>query len=368
MPRLRHSYPDERGIARRRNGNGFAYFDHGGRPVTDAATLDRIAALAIPPAWAEVWISPYQNGHIQAAGTDAAGRRQYLYHELWRERRDGEKFERMLAFAAALPDVRRAAAAHLRGVRAAPDGALAAHDLTRERVLACALRLLDLGFFRIGGEAYAEENKTFGLATMRKEHVTLAPPDTVVFAYVAKSHKERVQTVSDEEVYRVVARLERRRAGGDELLAYRLDGAWRDVRSQDINDYLKEITGGDYTAKDFRTWHATVLAAVGLAVSTRVRRSPTASRRAVARVVNEVAHYLGNTPAVARSSYIDPRVIERYHAGRTIAATLDELGGGDVFTDPEARDVAERAVIALLAPRSLRRETQTAAPGQAAAA
>ncbi len=361
MPRLRTSYPGEPGIARRRTADGFVYVDHRGRPVADAATLDRIAALAIPPAWDDVWISPYQNGHIQAAGTDAAGRRQYLYHEKWRERRDGEKFDRMLAFAAALPDVRRAAAAHLGGVRAAPDGALAASDLTRERVLACALRLLDLGFFRIGGEAYAEENKTFGLATMRKEHVTLAPPDTVVFSYVAKSHKERVQTVSDAEVYRVVARLKRRRAGGDDLLAWRHDGAWRDVRSQDINEYLKEITGGDYTAKDFRTWHATVLAAVGLAVSTRVRRSPTASRRAIVRVVKEVAHYLGNTPAVARSSYIDPRVIERYLAGRTIAATLDALGGNDVFTDPGARNVAERAVIALIAPRAARHEREAAA-------
>ena len=345
MPRLRTWYPDQRGIARRPKGRGFVYTTNGGTAVDDPATLDRIAALAIPPAWQEVWVSPWPNGHIQAAGTDAAGRRQYIYHGRWRERRDEEKFDRMLEFAQALPRLRQVTAEHLAGPVQSSD------DVTRERALACALRLLDSGFFRVGGEAYAEENGTFGLATLRKEHVTLSPPDTIVFNYVAKAHKERVQAVSDPAVFAVIERLRHRRGGGDELLAWREDGVWHDVRSQDVNDEIKAIMGGDFTAKDFRTWHATVLAALGLAVSTRARRSQAASKRAIARVVREVAHYLGNTPAVARSSYIDPRVIDRYLAGRTIAPALDELVEGDLLGDPETRHAIEATVIALIKPR-----------------
>ena len=215
-----------------------------------------------------------------------------------------------------------------------------------------------------GGEAYAEENKTFGLATMRKEHVTLAAPNTVVFSYVAKSHKERVQTVSDAEVYWVVARLKRRRAGGDDLLglAPRRRLAQRALAGHQRvpqRDHRRRLHGQGLVA----AWHSDRAGAahVGLAVLKHRMRSPTASRRAIVRVVKEVAHYLGNTPAVARSSYIDPRVIERYLAGRTIAATLDALGGDDVFTDPGARNVAERAVIALIAPRAARHEREAAA-------
>src|SRR5205085_6537240 len=202
-------------------------------------------------------------------------------------------------------------------------GHLQQEGLTRQRVLACAVRLLDRGFFRIGTEGYAEENQTFGLATMRKEHVTV-DGDVVTFDYVAKSNKRRVQSVVDPEVVEVLKTLKQRRTGGPELLAWRNGKTWVDVRSPDINAYIKECTGGDFTAKDFRTWHATVLAAVALAVSVRVT-SESGRKRAVTRAVKEVAHYLGNTPAVCRSSYIDPRVIDRFHEGRTISHALDAL-------------------------------------------
>ena len=284
-----------------------------------------------------MWISPWDNGHIQAIGTDAAGRRQYLYHARWRERRDEQKFERMLEFARVLPQVR---------TRTARD--LQAQDLTRERVLACAVRLLDRGFFRIGGEDYADQHNTYGLATMRREHVTLGGEGRLVFDYVGKSGKEHLQAVVDQEAYEVVRALAGRAAPGDELLAYRDgQGLWRDVRSEDINAYLKELAGDEYSAKDFRTWHATVLMAVALAVSVPASRSAYAAKRAVARAVQEVATYLGNTPAVCRRAYIDPRVIDRYRDGRTIVATLDEVGGLDVEST-EVRERIEAAVVGLI--------------------
>ena len=205
----------------------------------------------------------------------------------------------------------------------------------------------DLGFFRPGGEEYAEQNGTFGLATIRKDHVTLTKGQ-LVFEYLAKGAKQREQAVAEEQVCAAVRSLRRRRGGGDQLLAYRAGSRWHDVSAADINDYLREISGGDYTAKDFRTWHATVLAAVGLAVSESAG-SDTARQRAIVRVVQEVAAYLGNTPAVARASYIDPRVIDRYQEGRTIAAALGELGQGCDFGDLATRGRAEQAVLDLLA-------------------
>jgi DNA topoisomerase IB len=281
--------------------------------VTDPATVARIEALVIPPAWTDVWICPLPNGHIQATGTDAAGRRQYRYHDVWRTQRDRVKFDHMLEFGRALPALRERIARDL------DDG-----GLTRQRVLACATRLLDLGFFRIGTEGYAEQNQTYGLATIRKEHVTVRG-SVVEFDYVAKSGKQRIQSIVDPTVVEVVRALKRRRNGGPELLAYRRDGGWCDVRSTDINAYIKEVTGGDFSAKDFRTWSATVLAAVALAVSDEAR-TPTARKRALARAYQEVSHYLGNTPAVCRSSYVDPRVVDRYLAGVTVANALERLG------------------------------------------
>jgi DNA topoisomerase IB len=307
-----------------------------GAPIADTDTVERIRALAIPPAWEDVWICPFPNGHIQAVGTDARGRKQYRYHDHWRELRDREKFDRMLEFAKVLPRVRQTTDRDLR--RRGP---------VRERVLAGAVRLLDRGFFRIGGENYAEENDTYGLATMEKRHARLEPGNSIVFDYTAKGGQRRVQSIVDPQVYKLVRELKRRRGGGSDLLAYKQGGRWRDVLSSDVNAYLKEIAGEEFTAKDFRTWTATVLAAVGVAVSGRAASSATARKRAVARAVQEVAHYLGNTPAVCRSSYIDPRVFDRFAAGETVADALDALGDVD-YGEPATQGAVEAAVIDLL--------------------
>jgi DNA topoisomerase IB len=315
--RLRRSRVQAPGIARRRAGKGFVYVEPDGGRVEDAEVLARIHDLAIPPAWQDVWICPYPGGHIQATGVDARGRKQYLYHRRWRERRDQEKFDSMLEFARALPAMREHVASDL----ADP----AADELSRRRVLAAAVRLLDRGFFRIGSEDYAVENDTYGLATMRKDHVTLRTGQ-IAFDYPAKHSKRRVQSVVDPEVAAVVERLKRRRGGGDELLAYRDGRRWVDIKSADINAYIKEITGESFSAKDFRTWGATVLASVALAVSDAAAETKTARKRAVTRAIAEVARHLGNTPAVARASYIDPRVIDRYLDRITIAPALERLG------------------------------------------
>ena len=335
MPRLRRSDCSGPGIVRRRRGRGFEYLDEDGERIEDPETLERIRELVIPPAWQEVWICPYPFGHIQAVGTDAAGRRQYLYHAQWRVRRDQEKFDEMLRFARALPGLRRQATRNL-GQR----------DMSRERVLACAVRLLDRGFFRIGSEDYALENQTYGLATMQKRHVRLGEHGLLVFDYAAKSGKQRVQSIVDPDVYEVVKTLKQRR-GGSELLAYKNGRAWVDVRSDQINEYIKDVTGEDFSAKDFRTWHGTVLAAVALAVSGRAAGSKTARTKAISRAVKEVAHYLGNTPAVCRASYIDPRVFDRYRDGITIGGALDRLGDVDLG-EPATQGAVEEAVLDLL--------------------
>lgn len=308
------------------------YTGPNGDRVTDAEVLARIRSLAIPPAWTDVWICPWPNGHIQAMGTDAKGRRQYRYHEAWRARRDAEKFDHMLVFAQALPRLREVVSGHL-----AEDG------LTRNRVLASAARLLDLGFFRIGTEGYAEENNTFGLATMRKKHVCV-DGQVVTFDYSAKSGKHRVQSVVDPDVAEVVRELKERKGGGYELLAHWDGHRWVDVKSADINAYLKQHTGEDITAKDFRTWNATVLCAVALAVSTAAV-SESARKRAIVRAVKEVAHYLGNTPAVCRNSYIDPRIIDRYRADTTIHEALIVLDDQNVLSGVASTQSAVEAAV-----------------------
>jgi DNA topoisomerase-1 len=214
-------------------------------------------------------------------------------------------------------------------------------------VLAAAFRLLDLGFFRVGGESYAEDNGSYGLATMLREHVTVTG-DLVSFDYTAKSGKERTQAVVDPSVTKVVRALLKRDGGGDELLAYKDRDGWHDISSADINAYLKEVIGEDVSAKDFRTWHATVLMAVGLAVSTSAPTSPSARKRAVSRVVTEVSHYLGNTPAVCRSSYIDPRIIDLYDDGVTITQSLARLGADADFGQPATHGAIEAAVLRIL--------------------
>jgi DNA topoisomerase IB len=315
--RLRRSDCSGPGLGRVRRGRGFSLIDERGRTLEDAAVVQRVAELAIPPAWEDVWICLDPLGHLQATGTDAAGRKQYLYHPRWREQRDRRKFREMEAFARGLPRLRRRVAADLEP----NDG------FGRDRVLACAVRLLDVGLFRIGGEEYAEQGGGLGLATIRKEHVAVRN-GSVVFDYPAKSGVRRVHEVSDPVAGGVVAALRRRRGGGDELLAYRNGRRWCDLRSEDINDYIKLHLGEDFSAKDFRTWNATVLAAADLAVASAAG-SKTARKRVINACVKDVAEMLGNTPTVARRSYIDPRVFDRYLSGWTIrvreAAALDDL-------------------------------------------
>src|SRR5262245_18234769 len=342
MGRLRRVSSDRPGITRRRRGQGFCYVSPGGTPVTDEETLARIRALAIPPAWGDVWICEDPRGHLQATGTDEAGSRQYLYHGEWRARRDAEKFDRMLAFAHRLPDIRGRVQADL-GRRGLP----------REKSLAVAARLLDLGLFRVGSESYARANGSFGLATIRRAHVRTSG-DLVRFDYRAKSGQRRIQEIADPEVARIVRTLKRRKDDNPELLAYRNGTGWRDVRSEDVNAYVKEVAGEDFSAKDFRTWHGTVYAAVALAAAGDVPSSQTARRRTITAAVKEVAAELGNTPAVARASYIDPRLLDRYEEGVTIRPALADatpLGDGRPEAgaiDPAFRDAVEDAVLDLL--------------------
>jgi DNA topoisomerase IB len=334
--RLHHSRPIDPGYARRRHGRGFRYLDAQGRPLRDPAELARIRALVIPPAWSDVWICARPNGHLQAVGTDAAGRRQYLYHPRFRAEQERAEHGHVLDVAETLPAVREAVEGHL-GDR----------GLTRKRVLAAAVRLLDLGFFRIGSDQYTELNSSYGLTTLLREHST-CQGGAVLFTYTGKHGREIVQTVADPAACRSLTALLRRRGGGDRLLAYWERPAWHNVSSADVNAYLKELAGLEITAKDFRTWHATVMAVVALAVSQSVARSETARRRAIARAVREVSGYLGNTPAICRSSYISPRVIELYEEGVTIAAALPRLGDEGAYGIPATRGPAERAVLHML--------------------
>ncbi|MEV4376330.1 DNA topoisomerase IB [Streptosporangium sp. NPDC049644] len=274
-----------------------------------------------------MWICRDPTGHIQAAGTDAAGRRQYRYHDVWRAEQDRAKFERVGELAERLPDFREKVQADLEQ-----------KGLTRDRVLAAAARMLDVGLFRVGGEVY----ESFGLATLRMEHV-ICSASRVVFSYPAKGGIPREVEITDPGVCKVVTAL--RKAGDEgELLRYEHDGTWVDVKSDDINAYLRDRFDTEVSAKDFRTWHATVYAAVGLAVSKRVR-TRTGRRKAITRVMKEVAEYLGNTPAVARASYVDPRVIAAYEKGKTIERALAALGEGG---GPATHGAAERAVVVLL--------------------
>ena len=338
MPRLRRVDCAAPAISRRRRGKGFEYLDESiGERIDDEEIIERIGALAIPPAWKDVWICADPLGHIQATGLDDRGRKQYRYHDLWRERRDREKFDDMVDFARSLPKLREQVVRDLRR-----------RKISRERVLACAVRLLDRGFFRIGSEDYAEENETYGLATMRKRHVTVKG-DKVTFDYEAKGGKRRVQVVGDRSVARLVKTLHGRRGGAHELLAYRNGEKWRDVRSDEINEYIKAVVGEEHSAKDFRTWNATVLAAVVLAGSARERDMSTKGGRNRGKrdAVKQVSHYLGNTPAVCRASYIDPRVFDRFDGGLTVGGVFERLPE-DPADWPEIQRPIEEAVLDLI--------------------
>ena len=318
------------GIRRIRCGDSFRYYDAAGTDITATDTLARIAALAIPPAWTNVWISPDPLGHIQATGVDSRGRTQYRYHQLWREQRDVQKFQHMLRFAGALPAL-RTATLHDLGRR----------GLDRGRVAAGAVRLIDLGLFRLGGERYAELDHHYGAATLEKRHVSVGR-DGVVFAYVAKEGKQRAITVTDPAVLSTIRALARSDNGLDALFCWRDGDAWHPLHSHDVSAYIAQHAGGHYTAKEFRTWNATVLMALLLA-----NAGPAASARQAKSVITvsirAVANWLGDTPAVARAAYIDPRLISRYESDGALAA-IPALPA-----ELPASAAAEVAVAALLA-------------------
>ncbi|MGK2933468.1 MAG: DNA topoisomerase IB [Solirubrobacterales bacterium] len=332
MPRLKRSDCSRKGISRRRAGKGFFYLDAQGERVKDEELIDRIRALAIPPAWREVWICPFDNGHIQATGIDDAGRKQYLYHEKWSLQRSMAKFDEMLDFSRKLPALRKAVAADLTG-----------EEFSKERVIACAVRLMDLGFFRIGSEQYAEENETYGVATILRSHVSLLEGDGVRFEYSAKGSQERIQDVEDPDVRQVAEAMLRRRSGPDDFLAYKEGRSWVDIRSGDINEYIQRYARETSSAKDFRTWNGTVLAAVELAVGV-MPDSKRGRERRIREAVEVVSEHLGNTPAVCRASYIDPRLLDRFRNGHRI----DVPRGWEVGSSPRTRAKIERRVRELI--------------------
>jgi DNA topoisomerase I len=332
--------PTTPGHTRRRRGRGFSYHHADGTPITDPAELARLKALVLPPAWKDVWISPDPDGHIQAVGTDAAGRRQYRYHEEWRRARDQQKHDRVLGLGRQLAEVRREVVHRMNEP-----------GMSRDRVLAAAVRMLDIGVFRAGGEQYApgdddeDEGGTFGLATLRREHVTLKR-GAVLFAYPAKGGIARTLALRDPLLHRIVNSLLRRHGGGEELLAYKVRRTWYDVKTADLNAAVKELAGEQYTCKDLRTWNATVLAAVTLAAGVAESGMPTSQRarkRVVTGAIKAVSEHLGNTPTVARSSYVDPRVVERFEEGRTILRALQDVD--TAATAPDRMDDASRAAV-----------------------
>jgi DNA topoisomerase I len=307
VPGLTRSDPRGPGITREQSREGFRYRDPSGAEVTQREALARIGALAIPPAWADVWISPDPVGHIQATGVDSRGRTQYRYHRLWREQRDAQKFLHMLQFASVLPALRAATVADL-----------ARAGLDRDRVAASAVRLIDLGLFRIGGEKYAELDHHYGATTLQKRHVRVTR-DGMMFDYTAKEGKRRAITVTDEAVLPTVRALARNDNGLDTLFSYQHGGNWRVLHSHDVSDYIAGRAGGHFTAKEFRTWNATVLMALALA-NAAPSQPPRGRERVIAASIREVAAWLGDTPAVTRASYIDPQLISRYQAAGELPA------------------------------------------------
>jgi len=332
VARLRRTSPDQPGWTRRAHGRGFVFLDEDGTRLA-GADADRCRALVIPPAWREVWICPHANGHLQAVGTDDAGRRQYLYHPDWVERRSAEKHERVLRLGRRLPRIRARVLADLD-----------AEGVDRDAACAVAVRMLDLGCFRIGNDVYAEEHGSFGLTTLERRHVRRSG-ERLLFDFVGKSGVEHHVEIDDAPVVAAVQRMRRRRSADDPaLLAFREGRRWQRLTPADVNDYLREVAGLEVTAKDFRTWHGTVLAAAALAEAPSAATGVTARKRAVAAAMREVADFLGNTPALARSAYVDPRVVEAYDEGRTIHAAVRRP-----HPDADARQAAlERATLRLV--------------------
>ncbi|MEL0625934.1 DNA topoisomerase IB [Salinibacterium amurskyense] len=311
MPRLRRSNTSGRGYSRQRSGKGFSYSDPAGATVTDADLKSRFASLGIPPAWTEVWICPYENGHVLATGFDEAGRRQYIYHPAWRERQDRVKFDRALELAAVLP-----------GARGVVTRTLRSSEDPRERTLAAAFRMLDTGSLRVGSERYAEEHGSHGLSTLLCDHVTVVG-ERVQLCFPAKSGQQWESEIVDADLAEFIRR--RLRSAPDaSVLSWREGRERRSLTAADINDYVHERTGGDFTAKDFRTLRGTIAAASSLAVSAAAadvavkKLSQRARSRAIREAMEAAAEVLGNTPAIAKKSYVDPRIVDLFSAGETI--------------------------------------------------
>jgi DNA topoisomerase-1 len=332
---LRHARDDRPGFTRRRSGRGFSYRDVDGRPIRDRETIERIRKIVIPPAWTDVWICPAPNGHLQATGRDARGRKQYRYHARYRSRRDSAKFERLIAFAKALPAIRKQV-----------EHDLALPGLPREKVVAAVVRLLELTLIRVGNDEYARLNRSFGLTTLRNRHAAVEGT-AITFRFRGKSGQQHEVGLRDRRLAGVVRRC--RDLPGQELFQYvGEDGVPHDIASDDVNAYLAAIAPG-ITAKDFRTWAGTVLAyralrAIGKGTTDREKQ------RNIAAAIRETADNLGNTPAVARQAYVHPAVVDAYLDGRirtalmTAAEDTDDPPGA---TDPDE----ERAVVALLRAR-----------------
>jgi DNA topoisomerase I len=335
---LRYVSDTAPGIRRSRKGDDWVFTGPDGTPVRDAEEIQRIRHLAIPPAWTDVWISPRANGHLQATGRDARGRKQYRYHEKWRAIRDEAKYERMVAFGRALPRIRQRVAADLQ-----KDG------LPREKVLATVVRLLDTTAIRVGNEEYARENKSYGLTTMRARHATVRG-SRVKFEFRGKAGKLHAVAVEDRRLARIVRQCQD--LPGHELFQYVDDGGERGaVSSEDVNEYLQEIAGDDFTAKDFRTWVGTVLAACFLRELGAVE-SEREGRRQVKEAIDRVAKQLGNTPTIARKCYVHPDVIEAHMDGSLLRVRMQPPSPQRATQDEGLRD-EERAVLRLLEKRKL---------------
>ena len=345
---LRYVNDTRPGISRKGSPGAFAYVDAAGAPVTDEATLARIKSLVIPPAWTEVWICAQANGHLQATGRDAKGRKQYRYHPRWRHLRDEVKYERMLNFGKALPAIRR----HV-------DAALKLNGLPREKVLATVVYLLELTMMRIGNEEYARANKSFGLTTLRNRHVQI-DGKAVAFRFRGKSGVFHNVKVEDRRLARIIQRT--RELPGQELFQYLdEDGEPHSIDSADVNEYLREITGEDYTAKDFRTWSGTVLAALALQEFEKFD-SEAQAKKNIVRAIESVAEKLGNTPSICRKCYVHPAIIDAYLEG-TVLEALRSRTEKELVEELHALQPEEAAVLAMLQQR-LQREGAQPAPAK----
>lgn len=331
------------GVRRRRSGKGFSYLGPYGRRITDEDRIAWFRGLAIPPAWTDVWISPIKRGHIQATGRDARGRKQYRYHPRWREVRDAAKYDRLIDFARALPRIRRRT-----------DRDLRRRGLPREKVLALVIRLLEATLIRVGNDEYARENSSYGLSTLKDRHAEVKG-GRVRFRFRGKAGKEHEIDVQDQRLARLVKQCQE--IPGQELFQYLdADGTRQDVTSGDVNDYLREVSGQDFTAKDFRTWAGTVAASMALSEFTQID-DEAGRKTAIVRAIEEVAEQLGNTPTVCRACYVHPHLLESYLDGTLVQALTQRARG--VGRGAHALRREEAAVLGLLQARLAREQRRT---------